>query len=592
MALYQATTQQVEELTKSTGTGYPSIDRPWLSYYTKEAIEDPLPQMSLFEYLYENNKYNLDSDALNYMGNKISFRELFKRIDEAAKAFLAQGVQEGDIVSILTVACVPCVISFYALNKIGAIVDFINVLSTAKDLVKFFRANKSKVVVSADIFMNKALLAAKAIGVEHVISFSMEDDLPFLKKVGTLFQSNPDVDESYLQDKVVLTWDKFIASGAHVPDITYIKNPNTPALLAHTGGTTGFPKAVMLSDNAMNAVAFQYHYIFRVEPKENVFLNLVVPFVVYGSLINMHMPLTMRSTVVLIPNFDAEDWPEYFNKYKPNFITAIPNYIAPMLNNPRMRNVNLECLKVIAVGGEGAGNALEVDMNRFLKRHGSKAKLLKGYGMTELSASACTGFGDVNALGSVGVPLPRNQVQIVNPDTGMECKYNEIGEICFRGPGMMLGYKDNPEEMKSLFRKHSDGTYWVHTGDLGYMNRKGLLYIVGRIKRAILTQYKGTAYRIYPNVIEEVLISHPAVREACVVKLHEDRRGRTKAYIALNDHNRVDEEEIERELRSFCDAEMAEYMRPFLYEFRGSLPLTPAGKVDYKLLEIQTAGQR
>ena len=144
MALYQATTQQVEELTKTTGTGYPSIDRPWLSYFSKEALEDPLPQMSLFEYLYENNKYNLDSDALNYMGHKISYRELFKRIDEAAKAFLAQGVREGDIVSILTVASVPCVICFYALNKIGAVVDYINVLSTAKDLVKFFRA-KSRV---------------------------------------------------------------------------------------------------------------------------------------------------------------------------------------------------------------------------------------------------------------------------------------------------------------------------------------------------------------------------------------------------------------------------------------------------------------
>ena len=592
MALYQATTQQVEELTKTTGTGYPSIDRPWLSYFSKEAIEDPLPQMSLFEYLYENNKYNLDSDALNYMGHKISYRELFKRIDEAAKAFLAQGVREGDIVSILTVACVPCVVCYYALNKIGAVVDYINVLSTAKDLVKFFRANKSRVVVSADIFMNKTLLAAKAIGVEHVIAFSMEEDLPFFKKVGTLFQSNPDVDESYLQDDIVLTWDKFIATGAHVPDITYQKDPATPALLAHTGGTTGFPKAVVLSDNAMNAVAFQYHYIFHLDLKESVFLDLVVPFVVYGSLINMHMPLTMRSTVVLIPNFDADDWPEYFNKYKPNYLTAIPNYVAPMLNNPRMRNVNLDCLKVIAVGGEGAGNALEVDLNRFLKRHGSKAKLLKGYGMTEMSASACTAFGDVNALGSVGAPLPRNQVQIVNPDTGLECKYNEIGEICFQGPGHMMGYMNDPEEMKTVYRKHSDGTYWLHTGDLGYMNRRGLLYIVGRIKRAILTQYKGTAYRIYPNVIEDILMSHPAVREACVVKLHEDRWGRTKAYIALNDHNRVDEEEIERELRSYCDNEMAEYMRPFLYEFRGSLPLTPAGKVDYKLLEIQTAGQR
>ena len=342
----------------------------------------------------------------------------------------------------------------------------------------------------------------------------------------------------------------------------------------------------------MNAVAFQYHYIFHLDLKESVFLDLVVPFVVYGSLINMHMPLTMRSTVVLIPNFDADDWPEYFNKYKPNYLTAIPNYVAPMLNNPRMRNVNLDCLKVIAVGGEGAGNALEVDLNRFLKRHGSKAKLLKGYGMTEMSASACTAFGDVNALGSVGAPLPRNQVQIVNPDTGLECKYNEIGEICFQGPGQMMGYMNDPEEMKTVYRKHSDGTYWLHTGDLGYMNRRGLLYIVGRIKRAILTQYKGTAYRIYPNVIEDILMSHPAVREACIVKLHEDRRGRTKAYIALNDHNRVDEEEIERELRSYCDNEMAEYMRPFLYEFRGSLPLTPAGKVDYKLLEIQTAGQR
>ena len=592
MALYQATTQQVEELTKTTGTGYPSIDRPWLSYYSKEAIEDPLPNMTLFEYLYENNKYNLDSDALNYMGHKISYRELFKRIDEAAKAFLAQGVREGDIVSILTVASVPCVVCYYALNKIGAVVDYINVLSTAKDLVKFFRANKSRIVVSADIFMNKTLLAAKAMGVEHVIAFSMEDDLPFFKKVGTLFQSNSSVDESYLSDPVVMTWDKFIASGARVPDITYKKDPNTPALLAHTGGTTGFPKSVMLSDNALNAVAFQYHYIFHLDKREPVFLNLVVPFVVYGSLINMHMPLTMSATVVLIPNFDPEDWPEYFNKYKPNYITAIPGYIAPMLHNPRMRNVNLEGLKVIAVGGEGAGNALEVDLNRFLKRHGCNAKLIKGYGMTELASSVCTGFDNVNALGSVGVPLPRNKVQIVDPESGLECKYNEVGEICLQGPGQMLGYVDNQDEMNNVLRQHSDGTYWLHTGDLGYMNRRGLLYIVGRIKRVILTQYKGVAYRVYPNVVEEILTAHPAVREACVVKLHDDRRGRTKAYVALNDHNRVDEEELERELRSYCDAEMAEYMRPFLYEFRGSLPLTPAGKVDYKLLEVQTAGQR
>ncbi len=592
MALYQGTTAQVEEMVKTTGTGYPSIDRPWLSYYSKEAGEDPIPQCSLYEYLYENNKYNLDSTALNYLGQKISYRELFKRIDAAAKAFVAQGVGEGDVVSILTVASVPCVVCYYALNKIGAIVDYINVLATAKDLVKFFRANKTKLVVSADNYMNKALLAAKAIGVEHVVCFSMEDDLPFFKKVGTLLKSNEDPDESYLQEDCVLSWSQFINSGSRVPDINYQKDPNTPALLAHTGGTTGFPKSVLLSDNAINSVAFQYQYIIHPEPRESVFLDLVVPFVVYGSLVNMHMPLIMRCTVVLIPHFEPESWPEYFNKYKPNYISALPNYVTSILTNPRMQNVNLESLKLIAVGGDAPGNALEVDLNRFLKRHGCKAKLTKGYGMTELSSSACTSFDEVNALGSVGIPLPKNRIQIVDPETELECKYNEVGEICFQSPGQMIGYHNNEEEMANVYRQHSDGTYWIHTGDLGYMNRKGLLYIVGRIKRVILTQYKGVGYRIYPNVVEDTLMSHPAVREACVVRLHEDRLGRTKAYIALNDHNRIDEREIERELRSFCEHEMAEYMRPFLYEFRGSLPKTAAGKTDYKLLGIQTEGQR
>lgn len=592
MALYQATMQEVEEQTKQTGTGYPSIDRPWLSYYSKEAIEGDLPNLTLYDYLYENNKYNLDSDALNYMGQKITYRELFKRIDLTAKAFVAQGVKAGEIVSVLTVSSVPGVVCFYALNKIGAIIDYINVLSTAKDLVKFFRGNCSKVVVSADTYMKKVLLAAKAIGVEHVIQFSMDDDLPFIKRVGALLKNNKDVDESYLQDEIVLPWNKFLNSGASVPDITYQKDPDTAALLAHTGGTTGFPKSVVLSDNALNAVAYQYHSFIHPKPKECVFLDLVVPFIVYGSLVNMHMPLTLRATLVLIPNFDSNDWPEYFNKYKPNYISAIPNYFLPMMQNPRMRNINLECLKLIAVGGEAVGNGLEVDLNRFLKRHGSKAKLFKGYGMTELASSVCTCFENPNALGSVGVPLPRNRLKIVDPDTGYECKYNEIGEICFQGPSLMIGYVDNPEEMANVYREHADGTRWLHTGDLGYMNRRGLLYIVGRLKRVILTQYKGVAYRVYPNAIEEMLRAHPAVRDACVVKLHDDRWGRTKVYISLNNHSRVDEEEIERELRSFCDSEMAEYMRPFLYEFRGSLPLTPAGKIDYKLLELQTAGQR
>ena len=589
MPLYNATMQEVEQMVKSVGTGYPSIDRPWTSYYSQEALQDPLPDVSLYNYLKYCNRKNLDSYALNFQGRKLTFEELFKRIDMAARAFRAQGVKPGDVVSVVTVACVPCVVTLYALNKIGAVVDFINVMSTAKDLVKFIRTNKSRVVVSADVFVSKVCLASKALGVEHIITFSMDDDLPLMRKVGKSFKARSTVDESYLLDPLVMPWDKFIASGVNAEESAFTKDPETPALLAHTGGTTGSPKTVLLSDNAMNAVASQYKYMFDVKPNE-VFLDLVSPFVVYGSLINIHMPLCQHATVALVPRFDPQDWPEYFNKYRPNYITCIPGYVASMLKDPRMRNVNLEYLKILSVGGEYTSNTVETSLNKFLKAHRSKARLIKGYGMTEMSAAACTCFNGVNSLGSVGVPLPRNRLMIWDNEKNTECKYNEIGEICFQGPGMMLGYVDEPEEMARLIRTHEGGEVWLHTGDLGYMNRRGLVHIVGRLKRVVLTTYKGVGYRVYPSVVEETLAQHPAVREACVVAMADDRFGRTKAYVALNDHNRVDEEEIERELRSYCKNEMSEYMCPVLYEFRASLPLTPAGKVDYRLLENLTTG--
>lgn len=589
MPLYNAAPAEVEQMIKSVGTGYPSIDRPWQAYYSKEALTSPLPETSLYNYLKDRNSHNLDSYALNYYGKKITFRELFQRIDMAARAFTAQGVKTGDVVSVVALASVPCVVTMYALNKIGAVVDFINVMSTAKDMVKFFRSSGSKVIVSADVFINKVLLASRAIGVQHIITFSMGDDLPLMKKMGNSFKTREAVDESYLLDPLVLTWEKFLASGASAEDVTVSKDPAAPALLAHTGGTTGTPKGVLLNDNALNAVAFQYQYLFDTKPNE-VFLDLVVPFVVYGSLINLHMPLTLRTTVALIPEFNPNDWPEYFNKYRPNFITAIPNYFISMLKNPRMRNVNLEYVKILAVGGEAASNALETGINKFLKEHRSRARLSKGYGMTEMSASACTCWNGINAPGSVGVPLPRNLLMIYDNDKQQECRYNEVGEVCFQGPGRMLAYRDQPEEMESILQTHEDGSVWLHTGDLGYMNRRGFLHIVGRLKRVILTTYKGVAYRVYPNVIEDVLTEHPMVREACVIRLKDDPQGRTKVYVALHDHNRVNEEEFERELRSYCRTELSEYMQPALYEFRATLPKTPMGKVDYRLLESLTSG--
>ena len=225
-------------------------------------------------------------------------------------------------------------------------------------------------------------------------------------------------------------------------DVQWNRDGGNVSIWAHTGGTTGFSKTVLLTDKAYNAVAMQYK-MSMAHRRGEVFLNIIVPFVVYGMLTCMHMPLCLGLTVAVIPKFEAADWSKYLRKYHPNHIAGIPSYFSPMLQDEELQNADLSGILTLAAGEDGLNEKLEKELNAFLKQHGSNAHLIKGYGMTEICSSSVTAFGDYSKIGSVGIPLVKNNIQVVDCETKCECCYNQVGEILLSSPSLMVCYKDS-----------------------------------------------------------------------------------------------------------------------------------------------------
>ena len=566
--------------------GYPSIDKPWLKYYSEEAINAKLSECTLYGYLWENNKDHLEDIALNYFGGKMTYGEMFKNIDLVARAFAAQGVKAGDVVTIASLSCIPSVLCFYALNKIGAIPNYTNFLASESELKKYFAIAQPEFLVALDLFAEKVCNAAMDTGVKKIIIYSLTEWMPEAVRESLCLKESQDNREVIFGEGTIF-WKEFLHSADLIQQIrTCYKDVDSAALLAHTGGTTGFPKCVQLSDRAINAVACQYSLCMRHERQE-VFLNIIVPGPVYGISVCLHMPLCLGLEVVLIPKFEAADWSEYIRKYQPAHIAGIPYYFSPMLDDPKLDKMDLSCLKTLAVGGDGLNESLERKLNDFLIKHNAMTEITKGYGMSEVGATAATTYEGINKIGSVGIPMVKNNVKIYNIEKDTECTYGEEGEICLCCESVMIGYKDNQMENDNLIRVHKDGGKWVHTGDLGFMDEDGFLFLVGRMKRIIFLGPKGLQCKAFPKMIEEVIEKTEEVKECCVVSRENAERAEAKAYVVLHKEYKGTEKCAEEKICKICERELTDYMRPVYYEFLDALPLTAAGKVDYKALEKQ-----
>ena len=574
-------------MTEETMTGYPSLDKPWLKYYSEEATNAPLPECSMYEYIWQNNKEYPDDVALIFYDTKITYGEMFNQIDKVARAFVAAGIKEKDVVTLMMLNQPETVYCLYALNKIGAVGSVINVLSPVEEIEQYLSENRSDCFVILDVFFEKCYEAAKNIGLKKLIWVSLFNSRNAVNRFGYRTKVKaPDC-----KDDFVIPWKKFIKRGNSINNLPQIKkNPSETALIGHTGGTTGSPKGVLLSDSAFNSIPAQYSCIVKHDRQES-FLNLIVPHATYSLIANMHLPLVLGMKIILISKVNPEAVDELIIKYRPNYIPSIPLYWTSVINSKKIKDLSF--LKWASSGGSGLSQDQINSFNRKAESNRSQAKLLVGYGMTEVCALSCTQMNWNAVPGSVGFPLPHNMISAFDTETMQEKQYNQIGEICISGPSLMIGYLDNEEETDMVLKRHADGTLWVHSGDLGYVDENGNVFIQGRIKRIYLTMVNGLHSKIFPDRIEQTLMKSPNLSECGVICVEEEKSVyRPVAFCVQKESSGATQSEAEEELKDLAKKELPEYDLPERYVFCDALPHTSHGKIDYLALEKQAEKNR
>lgn len=575
-------------------TGHPSIDKPWLKYYTDEQIKTDMPQMSAYRYLFEQNKKYLSKIALSYYGRKINFDEFFAKIEETAKALKAIGVKENDIVTISMPNTPEAAYLFYAMSKIGAIANMVDPRTSAEGLKNYIEEVESDLVIIVDSYYNKIKSLRKTGNIKQIVAISPSESLPFGLNLGykakEFIEGLKNSEKKIILEDGTINWSQFIKNGKEYKLNTEVEfKNNRPLVIEHTGGTTGIPKGVVLSNENINAVALQSVLTGIDMQREHNWMDIMPTFIAYGVGMGLHLPLTIGMETILVPQFDPAKFDELLVKYKPIHMVGVPSYWGTIIKSKKLANKDLSYIIAPTVGGDAMNHTLELQANDYLKEHNCSSKITKGYGMTEVTGGVSGTVDKNNHIGSVGIPFVKTTISIFEPDTEDELMYGMDGEVCITGPNTMLGYFKNLEATNKMLKKHKDGKIWVHTGDIGHINQDGSLFIVDRIKRMMI-RYDG--FKIFPSLIENVIGTHEAVDSCKVVAIadQEHSQGKLpKAHIVLKPQYKGKEKMIMEQIKLLCSEQLPEYVQPVDYKFRESLPLTSVGKIDYISLEKEDA---
>ena len=560
---------------------YASAAKPWLKYYDQKFIDQTAPDCSAFEYVCHQNKNHLPETAIDYYGRRITYADLIVNVKKTAAAFRAIGMKKGDIATVVSVMTPEVIYAFYAADMIGATLNLVDPRYSAEGIREYIEEVDSHLLICLNVAYERCHQAAKHTHVERVLVISPADSLPLHLAVGYKL-TNPDKNR-YKSN--VLHWKDFIAAGQNQSTNAEPYDPQHTCVVVHTGGTTGSPKGVMLTDKDFNSIAQQFGAYEKLFRRGQKLMNIMPPFIAYGYACGVHLPLVLGLTVVIIPNLDPAKLGLLIWKHKPEHLFGVPAHYQQMAASPLLKNKDLSFIRNYAAGGDAITVGAEQTVDAFLKEHGAEFPLAKGYGMTEVSSAATAAAGTVNKIGSVGIPLVNTVVSVFEPGTENELPIGERGEICISGPAVMKGYYNKPNETAILLHRHADGKLWAHTGDIGYMDEDGFVFLNSRIKRLII---RHDGFKVFPSMIENVISRHPAVQQCSVVGCtdRDHVQGRLPfVYVVLEPEADKKKRQIQRELRQLCREELPEYVQPVGYKFISEMPFTPIGKVDYRKLE-------
>ncbi|MDL4840621.1 AMP-binding protein [Aquibacillus rhizosphaerae] len=520
----------------------------------------------LHAFLMESAQRHPKMKALHFMGKELTYSQVYKEAKNVAVYLQALGLKKGDRVSIMLPNIPQAVISYYGVLLAGGTVVQTNPLYKERELEFQLIDSSSTIIICLDLLLPIVSSVKKNTSIEHVIVTQIKEYLPFPKNLLYPFvqKKQQNVKINLKQSKTSHLWQTIMAYN----DMNLLEHKINPkedlALLQYTGGTTGFPKGVMLTHyNLVSNVQMCKMWIHKEKDFQDIVLGVLPFFHVYGMTTVMNYSLVTGSKMILLPKFEVDDVLKTIEKQKPTVFPGAPTIYIALLNHPNIKKYDLSSIEACISGSAPLPSEIQEQFQQI-----TGGRLIEGYGLTESSPVTHANFlAPEYVQGGIGVPWPDTDAKIVSIGTMEEAVIGDVGEVMVKGPQVMQGYWNNPEETEQVLK---DG--WLLTGDIGYMDENGCFYIIDRKKDMII----AGGYNIYPREVEEVLYEHEAIQEAVVVGIPDPYRGETvKAFVVIKENHNLSEEELDR----FCRKYMASYKVPRFYEFRDELPKTAVGKI-------------
>jgi long-chain acyl-CoA synthetase len=549
------------------------MDRPWTRHYDYWVPEHlNYPRRSLYEILRTTAAEAPDAPATLFLGARLTFGELKSHVDRFATALVRLGIAQGDRVGIMLPNCPQYGIAIFAILRLGAVVVNINPTYTAHEVGAMARDSGIRALLTLDALAPMLLPLRSESAVDTFIVTSLAEygsaatppaEIPGTIRFGEL------------------------ASAVSQPALprVIIDPENDVAVLQYTGGTTGAPKAAMLTHYNIfaNVVQTSVWMTDSVRRGEYRFLMVIPYFHIYGLTVGLMMGTWMGALQILIPKYDVEVVLAAIRDYRPTYFPAVPTIYVSLLNHPRLMDFRPEGVKTYNSGS--APLPIEI-IEKFERVTG--VTLNEGYGLSEASpVTHSTASLALRKPGSIGLPLPDTDMKVVDPETGTrELAAGEVGELCVAGPQIMKGYWNQPAETAYALRADADGRTWLYTGDIARVDEDGYAYIVQRKKDMIIVD----GLKVFPSEVEGVLYAHPAVLEAAVVGMPHGYHGEVvKACVVL----KAGASATPDDLRAHCARSLAKFKTPCEVDIRAALPKSAVGKVLYRTLreEAQQAAR-
>lgn len=558
-----------------------SAQKPWLKYYGEVPHEVDFPRCTMYETLIRAAERYPDRIAYDFMDYTATYSQFIEQIDRCADALTAMGLREGDRMTISAPTSPPGIICFYALNKMGAVASMIHPLSTESEIEFYLKVSRSRFALTMDLFYDTFKKAAAKTALEMLFIARIQDYLPPLKYVLYWLakgRKTPRIPPT----ATVKLWKDVMMRGRYPRAPRGKAGPDDMAAILYSGGTTGTPKGIMLSNYNFVSQGMMCAEWVGMDDEIADILAMLPIFHGFGLGVCVNAALMNGGKSILVPLFEADMAADLIKK-KPNYIIGVPTLFEALNRNEKFNRSDLSCLYACFSGADTLPRSVKERFEEIVRRQGGQTKLLEGYGLTEaVTAIMALPLGEYRE-GSIGIPFPNMLAKIVKRGTTAEAEIGAEGEICVHGPAVMSGYLDQPEETAAVLKRHADGKTWLHTGDIGTMDEDGFFYFKLREKRMI----KSSGMNVYPTQVEEQLYKHPAVAESCVIGVPDEIQvERVKAFVVLTDKTQAGPQ-MEKELIEHCRKDLIKWSCPREIEFYDELPKTRVGKIAYKELEDQ-----